>query len=793
MSKNIVLDDLIEELYGLGGNASMSHFRSLNSPFQGSGLNRQHTPSKKPSIGNECGHKLYPWQREVYNRYRQGRKDAIISVPPAAGKTAPVLCAWKAEFISFLAKYANGDKNIKVPRIAFIVPTQQLASQIAGQDFLRNSDFGLLRMVAEEPELFRPLIGHRFATNRGNNRVTSRDPVTGKQLYQGDAYYDPNVGPQQPIGSNRRITRQMEPELLPLTQNDINEINKIVSTEFVGVLYGGLGASDARPSSTTGIFGSLKPILVGTYQPMANLIKKHKGSFDIVAIDETQQFIGEPGKDKVDKDMQEKQRAFLDIIKYTPRSASLFLMTGSVNNKTVEDIRDLINKYFKRDLVKIPKQIPPNAKVAADEGQANRSQINVAAYDKMQNKDQMITLCKSLITRRQTNSIILVFSVKRQTANGVFRIIEDMVAGKDGGKLPIINREFMATQIGSKIDVDRDRKFFENKKELNRKIFQLKAGLRDMKALSTSDRNAMEDILDDLIMKKEISEVKTAEFEIDILEKKIEDIVKGNGRDAEFEGLKDKIADIRKGFRNEMASHYQIDTDNHDIKNVDQYDNYLKSQKQGMTVKQLADRESGNYISPDIPVAIRDDSPEVSDIELLKYFDIRSVEQKPFKNKLLPKADPNNLLYQAALRGIGVMTGSLPQRIKETIQKLFKSGKLPIMFATDALGVGANVDVKHLYIPRLMKPPEFLPIDDSSLVQLINRAGRKGSGKFTVAYVYCSSGDYERVKDFIEHDPRITVKMISDLPFGNLVELAKEKGVSFASDLTYRLFSNNDK
>lgn len=97
--------------------------------------------------------------------------------------------------------------------------------------------------------------------------------------------------------------------------------------------------------------------------------------------------------------------------------------------------------------------------------------------------------------------------------------------------------------------------------------------------------------------------------------------------------------------------------------------------------------------------------------------------------------------------------------------------------------------MKHIYIPSLIKMDggEFGPTDDSSLVQLVNRAGR---GQFPVAYVYCSTGDYEKVKRLIEEDPRSEVDKISKVPFGNLEKLAKEKGNFVAFQYMYKLFSN---
>jgi hypothetical protein len=807
------IDKLIEELYGMGTTSDMGHLKDQEiDAFQGSGLNRQHTPSKFPKIGDECGHKLSGWQVEVYNRYRQGRRDAIISVPPAAGKTGPVLCSWRAEFLKFLEdKLSPQPRGVPLPRIAFVVPTTQLAFQIAKQDFLRDGTFGLLRMVAQNPQLFQQIIqlnGGRPITNligqtpqggRYSPAITdgttspSRDPRTGKVLRSVDVLANNTIGPPNTRDQN-------QPQLNRLTQSDINKIYEFVNNEFVGLLVGGGGQAAAYPSSTRGIFGQIKPIIVGTYEPMTKLMDKYGKLFNIVCIDETQQFIGVPGSQSVGKDVEKKQKEFINIIRRTPRTSSLFLMTGSVNDNTVESIKDLINKEFKRELTKIPKNLPKNQKEARDTGQANRSKINIMPYDKMQQKEDIIKLVKDIVRKKQTNSIMLLFSVKRMTVGGIFRLIEDIVVDE---RMPIINKEYVRSEKPSKL-IDREDVRIK-KIKVQREIVKLEKLLKDSAVLSNEDYELIKNQLTNLKLgRTDKNSVAKVEKSLNDLEDKLENLLRQKNPDKiEYDKIKTQINDLRKVTSHELTSKQMfkndhsrnpsdIDDENFTIKNVDTYDRHIRDKNGDMTVADLADREANDFISDKTPVGLDDGSANVDDIEFLKYFDIKAVEDG-FRGRALERANPDNLLYQAALRGIGVMVGSMHQRHKEAIQKLFKSGKLPVLFASDALGVGANVNCKHLYIPKLDKfdAGEFVPLDSSSLVQLINRAGRKGKGDLTVANVYCGSGDYEKIKRFIEEDPRVAVDEIDPVPFGSLERYAKEHGKFATLTQMYKLFSNS--
>jgi len=62
----------------------------------------------------------------------------------------------------------------------------------------------------------------------------------------------------------------------------------------------------------------------------------------------------------------------------------------------------------------------------------------------------------------------------------------------------------------------------------------------------------------------------------------------------------------------------------------------------------------------------------------------------------------------------------------QIIADMFQKGKIRVLLATDAIGVGVNIDVKTMYIPTIEKfhGGSFKPMEPSELSQLINRTGR---------------------------------------------------------------------
>jgi hypothetical protein len=769
-------DEKIEELYGIGSSPTMGHFGKLDNPFVGSGLDRNiNGLERKTANIHQCGrYPLSVWQKDMFTNIIRGN-DILVSVPPASGKTLPLLCAYKQILLDFLIQKANNPNlNIEVPRIAVISPTQQLTMQLADQDFLRNSENGLLRMVAQNPQVFKTLF---FSGQFGGKTFDIHKP--GNQ-----PKFDPRTGNYIKIqGNDDSESTLTEPNLNELTQIEINEIYKIIKQEFLATLIGG-GGNDSFTNFK--LFQPLKPIIIGTYAPMAKMISQYGNKFKIIAIDEAQEYF-RPGNKIITDDLHKKQTYFMDIIQKAPKESSLILMTGSTNDKSVNQIKDMINKHYNRKLIKIPDLLPseitdPTKRKEMEGATENRSKINIMSFDRMQTPNELKNLVIDIVSKRQLNSLILIFSLKRATAGGIFRIIEDIINEK---KLPIINREYILNTISD----EQKRSMVDNLKNV---IFYLNRTIS-----KENDQNLLNVInyhKGKLERELNLLEVGTVE-KVELIYNNILELEKSlrnkSNSSTEFNSTLNEINKFKSLIVSELTSTPIYNKDGVQIKidNVSDFKKYMDTKDNKITLKHLSDRESQNYISKDAPF---DADISVDDIEFLKYFDIDSLERKGEEKVILSRPDPNNLLYQAALRGIGVMVGGLHQRHKSTIQKLFKEGKLPLLFGTDALGVGANTDVKYLYIPQLKKIDEsgsFGVVDQSSIVQIVNRAGR---GQFKVASVYCSSTDYPEIKRLIQNDPRVSVGEVEPEITDNLSDIVKSKGLDFSMRRLYNILSGEN-
>jgi hypothetical protein len=91
--------------------------------------------------------------------------------------------------------------------------------------------------------------------------------------------------------------------------------------------------------------------------------------------------------------------------------------------------------------------------------------------------------------------------------------------------------------------------------------------------------------------------------------------------------------------------------------------------------------------------------------------------------------------------------GEVSDNDKFIVSKLFKDKKIHAMLATDGVGIGVNIDVKRIYIPRIEKfeaiigDNKEIPLRD--LAQILNRAGR---GKIPFASIFTPSGNVEMVR-----------------------------------------------
>ena len=127
----------------------------------------------------------------------------------------------------------------------------------------------------------------------------------------------------------------------------------------------------------------------------------------------------------------------------------------------------------------------------------------------------------------------------------------------------------------------------------------------------------------------------------------------------------------------------------------------------------------------------------------------------------------NPLLRQSVLRGIGFIHRKVPgdqfsnerelrmnDRDKIIVAKLFKDRKINVLLATDAVGIGVNIDVKELYIPTLQKfnptVKNHAELSLRDLAQILNRAGR---GATPIASIQTPQENIETVNNALMAGP----------------------------------------
>ena len=128
-----------------------------------------------------------------------------------------------------------------------------------------------------------------------------------------------------------------------------------------------------------------------------------------------------------------------------------------------------------------------------------------------------------------------------------------------------------------------------------------------------------------------------------------------------------------------------------------------------------------------------------------------------------PLCDP--FLGHCILCGFGYLAGGKLKGFRMhnedimLVQNLFKQGKIYFLLATDMIGVGTTLTIRTLYLPTLNKPKSgglpYGQINDSSLVQLINRVGRQSN---VAATIYCHPNDYEDINRLLYNDPSSEVQ-----------------------------------
>jgi hypothetical protein len=592
------------------------------------------------------------WQKKFYQRVLD-KKDSFVSVPPAAGKTSPMMAAWFEQFIAALRGGVN-PKSKEFPRIVYIAKTKQLAMEALNQNFQRDSSSGLFNLIAKNLN-----------------------------------YFD--------------TTRHLNSDSL-LSQNDVNIIYKLV-TDLTCILFSGVPRKEILSTEYT-----LKPIIISTTMgpgssvDISEVIKTYRDYIHYIVIDEFQQYIPRPGNQlsygeftpAIEKDFE----LVTNIIKTArrPGECGISILTGTVNQETSKKFCQLVDNEYNRKFSGDGLIISYDDRRLDNNGEkntqftANRSMVQIVPYEKMKGAKEIEETIVNIVKAQQKNTVMIIFATSRTSQTGIFRMLEKLI-----GRLPIRNLD------------DNDVKYFEH-----------------------------------------------------------------------FLTKPNQIQDsINRDLKNKLADKKIATTTNTRFGHVNIHDKHVASSI--TTPKDLTNTMGSNYISPVFDRKLKMggvETKDVPDVEFLKYFDVDKSEQRFTSDGDAQKyytefPDIDNLVYEGIRRGIGVMIGKSDQRHKAIIQKMFRDGKLYIVLATDAVGIGANVTCKHLYITNLEKVDEagFGPIDSSSLIQLVNRAGRD-PGKIPYAFIYTQLKDYDRVKKLFEMDPSLAVE---EIPFDQIEKKIKDK------------------
>jgi hypothetical protein len=120
----------------------------------------------------------------------------------------------------------------------------------------------------------------------------------------------------------------------------------------------------------------------------------------------------------------------------------------------------------------------------------------------------------------------------------------------------------------------------------------------------------------------------------------------------------------------------------------------------------------------------------------------------------------SSYLLSCLRKGFGFLVGAAKSgsedldvtKDRDFVAQLFSSGRIYVLLATDAVGVGVSLKVKNLYIPSLKKfNGQYIDkVDESSLIQLLHRAGR---GAFPIAKIICNPDDYDYINKILNSDP----------------------------------------
>lgn len=309
------------------------------------------------------------FQRDVRDRLIRGL-DTFLSIPPSRGKTSPIM----GGFTSILVQYFAGKTN-NPPVLLYVVPTKQLAAQVARNDAMTNILY----------DLFFP------------------------QKMEGDA---------------RKVNELFENKLGQQNFNNTDFMEKVFNSLIAEVVGGGNTDYVYRGNIPEfKKFYGVRPIIVATYEKAAEIVKKESNKLSHIIIDEVQELVPRPRSFNITENL-DKYNNLVSIISNASDKSSLTLMTGSINNESVHRINDYFNRKYARHFKVVPEFDP-------ERPQLNRSQLVLQPLQSISGHTEAvikrrIELCKDIITSGQTNTIFVIFSTKL-TGQGVFRLIQEVI------------------------------------------------------------------------------------------------------------------------------------------------------------------------------------------------------------------------------------------------------------------------------------------------------------------------------------------------------------------------------
>lgn len=605
----------IEMLFEIGGHRANVPYHRHNRPEPQSGNRFNRTRQQSPSDSGELNLRdMDPWQKELYSRIQRGG-DIFVNVNPAGGKTLPLLFAWRSSFEHTVGRSANPRK------ILWVTPRVQLANQIYYQDLIPS----ILNQIS----------------------LWQRNPQNNIN------FFPINMLPYD-------VVADLQNNNMRLSRESINSLKKWVHSEAVILKARGQSSGNVTDNTLAAVC---------TYNYSAQLMQQLQAS--LVVIDEVQEYA--PIRPEEDDELSSKVKNFIEILKRSPRNASIILLTGSMNGNTAQQISDYLNKTFRRNFEVFQRSA------------RNRSYINVIPNSMLDGNPNKVRLIKDAIQSQDIGNVLVMFSIKKE---------------KD---------EFKNT---------------------------------------------------DTIM-----------------------------------GISRKLVDSLPKRSISKVTGVHLDETNRPVNDDDYYAQQKRQQHRHLD-RQMSQKEERER-NRDLKSATSQISNMIDDP---KYWAKRLKHMLNYgpPKRTSSETQPDAFLAECILAGFGYIVGAGGRGFKMEnedimlVQSLFKAGKIYFILATDSIGVGTTLTVHKLFLPRISKfstggGSAFMrQLDTSSLVQLVNRVGRKPT---VSAEIHCHPNDFETIVNIISNDP---ASQVEPSLFGKgRSELEKQSGGAFSKLRSiFRLIAN---